>query len=610
MSDEQRRDDGFPWETYRREQEGTAASGQDASSSPADAFEPAQESQGKADSTAGSSADGQPSGYEWYTTKYDPNGSEDEGQAGVRPEAHTRKEAPDYTSASGQEASYAERESENGRTGTKYNPKQYGYTGYDHREGDGRVNFGGSPSGGNGRPPKKPKKNHNAGLIAAVIAGVAAIGIVFFLIIAALWGFRSSGTSTASSSSAADSNESEIVLGGKDDASSSDSAGSSISSISPDDIKDSADGSDGTTLTVTSVVKAVMPSMVAITNTSVTEYQNMFGETYDQESVSAGSGIIVGETDDHLLIATNNHVISGSSDITVTFVDDQAIAGTVQGADADYDLAIVSVSKADIPQSTQDAIAIVTIGDSDSVEVGESVVAIGNALGYGQSVSAGIVSAVNRTITDTDGTERTMIQTDASINPGNSGGALLNMKGELIGINEAKQVDESVEGVGYAIPTAIAEPILKQLGSKAIRDKVSDENASYLGITCVTVPSTYTQNGYPEGVYVASVVSGGPADEAGIRQGDIITAFDGSTVATQEALLTALEYYAAGEQAEISISRINDDQTGFTKKRYTVTLGSKADADLSSDTADSTAAQSSADTGSENGGGLFGVFGN
>ena len=336
----------------------------------------------------------------------------------------------------------------------------------------------------------------------------------------------------------------------------------------------------GQVLTVPDVVSKVMPSMVSITNVTIQEYQNFFGETQQYEGVSAGSGIIVGKTDDDLLIATNNHVIQDAKEITVTFNDESAVAGSVKGADADYDLAIVAVPFKDIPEATKDAITIVSIGDSDSLNVGEEVVAIGNALGYGQSVSRGIVSAIGRTVMDSDGTERELIQTDASINPGNSGGALLNMKGELIGINEAKFVDESVEGVGYAIPMSIAEPILTKLGSRVKREQVSADQASFLGITCMTMPAAYTQSGYPSGVYVSEVVEDGPAAKAGIKAGDIITSMDGTSVKTKEELIDMLTYYAAGEELEMSISRINEDKTAFEKQRITVTLGKRSESGL------------------------------
>lgn len=479
-------------------------------------------------------------------------------------------------------------------------------TDFYHTQNNGSRN-GGYSNGNNFEPgpPKKHKKNGTKILIGVLIAALAvAVCVAIF----ALHSSVSSGVS--SDSSKTESTDSGVTLGNQSSKSSVKEAGSSAESVpSKDDIQEKAkeeESESSSQLSVVDVTKKVMPSMVAITNTSVQQYQDFFGETYDQKSVSAGSGIIVGETDDSILIATNNHVISDSNDITVTFVDNSAIAGTIRGTDADNDLAIVSVKKSDIPESTQKQISIVTIGDSDHIQVGEQVVAIGNALGYGQSVSSGIVSALNREVTDSDGSTRKVIQTDASINPGNSGGALLNMEGELIGINEAKLVDESVEGVGYAIPMSTAEPILTKLGNKAARQKVSSDKASYLGISCVTMPSSYTQQGYPEGVYVASVVKGGPADKAGIRQGDIITSFDGSSVSTKENLINSLEYYAEGEKVEVSLSRLNSQQNGFEKKQVTVTLGSKKDANLSnSESADSS---DNAQTEDDNGG-LFGFFG-
>lgn len=467
-------------------------------------------------------------------------------------------------------------------------------------------------SGGSGfepGPPKKHKKNGARIAIAALIIALAAAVIALLLVIRST---TSSGTSP--NSNQAESTQSEVTLGNQDDNSSPKEANSSVESIPSDEIQEKAEeeeNDNGGQLSVVDVTKKVMPSMVAITNTSVQQYQDIFGETYDKKSVSAGSGIIVGETDDNILIATNNHVISDSNDITVTFVDNSAIAGTIQGTDADNDLAIVSVKKSDIPESTQNQISIVSIGDSDNIQVGEQVVAIGNALGYGQSVSSGIVSALNREVTDSDGTTRTVIQTDASINPGNSGGALLNMEGELIGINEAKLVDESVEGVGYAIPMSIAEPILTKLGNKATRQKVSSDEEGYLGISCVTMPSSYTEQGYPEGVYVASVVKGGPADKAGIEQGDIITSFDGNSVGTKESLLNLLEYYAKDETVEVSVSRLNSQQNGFDKKKVNVTLGSRADANLdSNNNSESENSSRNSNRNTDDDEGLFGFFNN
>ena len=330
-------------------------------------------------------------------------------------------------------------------------------------------------------------------------------------------------------------------------------------------------------LTIPEVVEHCMPSMVAITNTSISEYYDIFGRAEEREAVSAGSGIIVGETDTELLIATNNHVIADSAEITVTFVDEEAVSGTVKGADDQEDLAIVSVLLSDLKQSTKDEIRVVQIGDSDSCVVGEQVVAIGNALGYGQSVSAGIVSALNREVT-VNGSVHRLIQTDASINPGNSGGALLNMRGELIGINEVKYVDATVEGVGYAIPMAAAEPILDRLGSRTAREKADPSEAAWVGITCTDMPSSYVSMGYPAGVYVVEVVEGGPADEAGLEKGDIITGIDGTSVSGKDAFLRELEYFSAGETVDLTISRLDRSGRNFISSRVSITFGNKAEA--------------------------------
>ncbi|MBP3878445.1 MAG: trypsin-like peptidase domain-containing protein [Lachnospiraceae bacterium] len=330
-------------------------------------------------------------------------------------------------------------------------------------------------------------------------------------------------------------------------------------------------------INIPEVVARTMPSMVSITNVTLEEYRDIFGRAAEYENVSAGSGIIVGMTEQDYLIATNYHVVEGSNEITVAFADNSTAEGTLKGSDADYDLAIVAVSADSLSEETKKAVSVITVGNSDDVLVGEDVVAIGNSLGYGQSVSRGIVSAVNRELADPDGTVRTMIQTDASINPGNSGGALLNMRGELIGINEAKAVDESIEGVGYAIPMSIAEPILEKLGSRETRTKVEAENSGYLGVTVMTVPSASSFRGMPAGVYVSTVVEKGPADIAGIKVGDIITTVDGNAIKGNDDLLEQLSYFAAGETVGMTVSRLNDEQNAFTKVHVDVTLGNKAD---------------------------------
>ena len=290
---------------------------------------------------------------------------------------------------------------------------------------------------------------------------------------------------------------------------------------------------------VADVAEDVMPSIVSITNKSVQEVQDWFSrQTYQMESESAGSGIIIGENDTELLICTNNHVVEDSDTLTVTFIDDESYEAQVKGTDKENDLAVVAVKLDDISDDTRSKIKIAKYGDSDSLRVGEQVVAIGNALGYGQSVTTGIVSALNRDITASeDGSEdsattyQDLIQTDAAINPGNSGGALLNMNGEVIGINSAKASESGVEGMGYAIPISKAMPILENLMSKQTRSKVDEDKIGYLGINGQGVSDQAVQlYNVPAGVYVTKVQSGSPADEAGLREGDIITKFDGTEV--------------------------------------------------------------------------------
>ena len=364
--------------------------------------------------------------------------------------------------------------------------------------------------------------------------------------------------------------------------------------------------SEESTGSVASVAKLAMPSVVAITSVSIQEIPYYFGfgfssRTQQYSSEGSGSGIIVGENDDELLIATNNHVVSGATTLSVCFVGndvvsaeeetaetasdstgdvnvEDAVSAKIKGTDESNDLAVIAVAKADIPQDTLAQIKIAKLDTSDDLEVGEQVVAIGNALGYGQSVTSGWISALNRTISTEDTTGSGLIQTDAAINPGNSGGALLNMKGEVIGINSAKFASSSVEGMGYAIPISKAEPILEDLMSRETRDKVDSSEASYLGIDPVELSSeTMEMFGMPEGVFIRSVSDGDAASNAGIRKGDIITAFDGQTVTGREDLESKMQYYAAGEIVDVTIARAEDGQ--YKEQTVQVTLGSRSGVD-------------------------------
>lgn len=329
---------------------------------------------------------------------------------------------------------------------------------------------------------------------------------------------------------------------------------------------------------VSDIVENTLPSIVSITNMSVQEVQNFFGGISQQESESAGSGIIISQNDSELLVVTNNHVVEGSDTLTVTFNDGNSVEAQIKGTDSARDLAVVAVPLDKISDDTMNAIKVATLGDSDSLKVGEPAIAIGNALGYGQSVTSGWISALNRTISTDDMTGSGLIQTDAAINPGNSGGALLNMKGEVIGINSAKFASNAVEGMGYAIPISKAQPILEDLMSRETRDKVDSSEASYLGINPLDLSAEVTAMfDMPEGVFVSSVSTGEAADNAGIRKGDIITGFDGQTVTGRDDLNDKMKYYAAGETVDITIARAQNGQ--YVEQTVQVTLGSRPDAD-------------------------------
>lgn len=357
--------------------------------------------------------------------------------------------------------------------------------------------------------------------------------------------------------------------------------------------------SDSENGTVAAVAQASMPSVVAITTVSVQEIPSFFGYSSRQyKSASTGSGIIVGDNDDELLIATNNHVVDGATTLSVCFIGDDvanaetetvnagdngdlnvedAVSAKIKGTDADNDLAVVAVKKSDIPEDTLNQIKIAQIGSSDDLAVGQQVVAIGNALGYGQSVTSGWISALNRTISTDDGTNSTgLIQTDAAINPGNSGGALLNMKGELIGINSAKYADSAVEGMGYAIPISKAKPILEELMNRETREKVDINKKGYLGVSLANLTTEAIEMyNMPTGAFVRSVEDDSPAQEAGICKGDIIVKFDGQKVSDGDDLLDKLQYYKSGEKIEAVIARATNGE--YEENTVELTLGTRPD---------------------------------
>ena len=388
-----------------------------------------------------------------------------------------------------------------------------------------------------------------------------------------------------------------------------------ISQNKSSDSEESVSGSTEGTSSVSQVAKNAMPSIVSIVGVSVQEIPQIyqyFGYGQQQETQSSGSGIIVGQNDTELLIATNNHVVSGTNSLTVCFtnqdgsavtangdvektsaegesgstnqdgqdsslddVQSGAVSAQIKGTDADNDLAVISVKLEDIPEDVLSEIKVATIGDSDSLQMGEQVVAIGNALGYGQSVTSGYVSALNRQVSSDD-TDGTFIQTDAAINPGNSGGALLNMKGELIGINSAKYADSAVEGMGYAIPISKAKPILEELMNRETREKVDSSKKGYLGVSLANLTTEAIEMyNMPTGAFVRSVEDDSPAQEAGICKGDIIVKFDGQKVSDGDDLLDKLQYYKSGEKIEAVIARATNGE--YEENTIELTLGTRPD---------------------------------
>ena len=324
---------------------------------------------------------------------------------------------------------------------------------------------------------------------------------------------------------------------------------------------------------VSGVVKEVMPAIVSINN-HYRETMSYWGQSFVNEADASGSGIIVGENDTELLIVTNYHVIADTERLTVQFVEGSEVEAAVKGTDADMDLAVIAVSINNINSSTMKEIAIATLGDSDSLEVGEPAIAIGNSLGYGQSVTTGVISALNRSIELSDGSDGTFIQTDAAINPGNSGGALLNMKGEVIGINSNKIGGSAIEGMGYAIPISSASPIIAELMLKETKNKVAEEERGYLGISGINVTEDVSRMyGIPEGVFIYQVYEHTAASDAGLQKGDIITEFEGEKITSMDDLQEELQFYAKGDTVEVTVMSASNN--GYVSRKVQLTLGNK-----------------------------------
>lgn len=438
----------------------------------------------------------------------------------------------------------------------------------------GGFNSSGYHNGGSGKDGKPPRRKHSAGKIIAAIALIvvfaAFCGGISFIAVHSIQN-QLDGAKTAGNPQA------EAVLPENGQAAQNDQSTAQIPDkgqiASSGTIRESGNVTAVVT-DVTDVVYKVMPACVSITNNFTQQVQDFWGQTYSQDEEASGSGIIIGQNDTELLIVTNNHVVDGADTLHIQFIDGENVEAQVKGTDSSVDLAVIAVKLDHIAEDTKKAICVAQMGDSDSLKIGEPAIAIGNALGYGQSVTTGVISALNRTLEISEtGTSNALIQTDAAINPGNSGGALLNINGEVVGINSNKIGGSVVEGMGYAIPISTAKPIIEELMTHETKDKVSDEVRGYLGISCINVTSDLSQNfNMPEGIFVAQVYEGTGAARAGLVRGDIVTAFDGTKVRSQEELTKLMEYYKAGETVEITI--MQGSPTGYKSKNVQVVLSS------------------------------------
>ena len=487
---------------------------------------------------------------------------ENETGADVRDTENAGAEGKDSTAA----------QPESGTTGSQYRYSGPFYQDTDYQRTESRN----TESSFRGSVSKKQKKKKNFG---RTIAKTVCIALVFGVVAGAAF----QGTNFVGQKLFGD----KVTAPVSQDAS-ADTAAPEVGTVQP---QTGNSGSEDSAVSVSAIVKQCMPSLVAITNVSVKEVQNYWGfgwysQPQQQESTSTGTGIIIGQNDSELLIVTNNHVITGATNLSVVFSVDEGKDGTtpveaqIKGSDATKDVGVIAVKLSDIPAETMSAIKTATIGDSSQMQVGDQVIAIGNALGYGQSVTKGIVSALDREVTlqNDDGStiSNKLIQTDAAINPGNSGGALLNMKGEVIGINEAKLSSNYVEGMGYAIPISDVEGIIGDLQNLQTRSEVDSEKMGYLGVTCRDVTSDIAQQyDMPEGVYLKSVVAGCAADKAGLKKGDILTRFDGMGVTTYDTLRDRLQYYEAGETVEVTVQ--SPENGSYVEKTVSLTLSTKAE---------------------------------
>ena len=404
---------------------------------------------------------------------------------------------------------------------------------------------------GKGNERKKSKVGKAVGLVAsAAVFGLVAGGVMV-------------GVNTVANSYIASNVETKdnIVIGNQTD-------------IKSDSESTAAPATNLSNMDVSTIVDKAMPSVVAIYGKAEITQNSFFG-TQSYEAQSSGSGIIVGKTDTELLVVTNNHVIADTDSLEVEFNDGTKATASVKGGDSDNDVAVVAIKLSDLSEDTLSKISIANIGDSNDIKVGQGVVAIGNALGYGQSVTVGYISALNREVKTEGGTSRNLLQTDAAINPGNSGGALLNMKGEVIGINSAKYSDTDVEGMGYAIPISTVKDLIAELSSKETRTVVAAENQGYLGIQGKDIDEEMAKAyDMPQGIYVYKVVEGGAAASSDLKAKDIITKFDGQSVRSMESLKNMLTYYESGKTVDLTVQRL-DESGNYVEKTVTITLGKR-----------------------------------
>lgn len=480
------------------------------------------------------------------------------------------------TQNNSQSANYGSAQNYNQSAGygsTWNNSQSYGY-------GNQNGNYG--TYGSNPKPEKK-KKERKPGGFGKQLAKCAALALVFGLVAGGVM----TGVNYASGK----------VLG-------TTNAGNVQASLTTGDdstVQPTAISSSYVATDVSDIVDEVMPSIVAITNVSQTEYQSFWGQSKTYESTSCGSGIIVSQDKEYLYVATNNHVVEGANSLTVTFANDDTVSAEIKGTDPSTDLAVVKVALSSIKDDTMSAIKVATLGSSDTLKVGESCIAIGNALGYGQSVTTGVISALNREVSVSDSSSSTnytaeLVQTDAAINPGNSGGVLINMDGQVVGINNAKLEDTSVEGMGYAIPITTAKTILTDLMNAG---SVSTKDAAFLGVVGRDINESYSSAlGIPSGIYVSQVVSGSPAEKAGISAGDVIVKFEGNNVSTMSGLKEKLAIKKANTKVKITFKRANQSGT-YEEKTVTVTLGKKSD--FKNVTTDNSSDSSESDDSSNNG---------